>query len=311
IQLIFYSNNYQYRISLMAERSDDILKTPSGSVDIQYAHSSVNYQRRWEVYKLGEPRVDFHETAAREAEFSGQERVLDVWCGDGSFALDYLYGGRWNEHGRRFEGEVLGIDKHRNLIWGARERARLIGADNIGFKRLAAEKLAFDHEIEDESFDAAFVLFSGYYFQGSWLEALQRKLRPDAKLIVATIGPDNKPWHRAFEAQMATWMSEVVRNKAWLNEIMNGGVRPDVLERILARFEEGFGSADRSEWQIHRPVVNTSRFNTVVAEDKLGRMFDIVKRYPSQWQLQQMVVTPDTADTYYDSLRSKQTDFYP
>jgi len=120
------------------------------------------------------------------AEFKNTDRVLEVACGDGVFALELA----------RHAGYVTGVDDSDELLAAAEDRILQSGADNLSFSQINAGRLAFD----DETFDAVFCQGALHRFAdpGGIVREMVRVLKSPGRLYVADIiGAEDKARRQA------------------------------------------------------------------------------------------------------------------
>jgi demethylmenaquinone methyltransferase/2-methoxy-6-polyprenyl-1,4-benzoquinol methylase len=112
--------------------------------------------------------------AARCLDKGERQRVLDVACGTGDFAITIA---------RRGAGRVTGVDISEKMLDVAREKAHAKRLDGrVTFQRGDAENLQFP----DEAFDAVTVAFGARNFERleQALAELARVTRPGGRLVI-------------------------------------------------------------------------------------------------------------------------------
>jgi SAM-dependent methyltransferase len=249
------------------EAPRDFSGGPRENLDNQYEGSSLNYKLRWEVYKLARPYIDMHYEAARGAGLRGDETVLDGGCGDAAFLIDNLY------HGLGHRGQMIGVDKYANQFLVPEAKITIQQIPNIQLLPMDIENLEF----KNDTFDAAFELFSTYHADPVVaLSELKRVVKPGGRIVIATSGVTNKLGHRAFELDIAHWLSKNANT---------GLVAP--------------------------PVHMNQGFNSLKAQELLSEFFKVDSMLPADFEPQTIHVTQQSANIYYDSLWSLKSEFKP
>jgi trans-aconitate methyltransferase len=117
-----------------------------------------------------------------EIEWSGQERVLDMGCGDGVLTAEIA------RHVP--QGSVLGIDASANMIERCLASAAPAGMSNLEFLRMDIGEIAFDSE-----FDFVFSNATLHWVHDHrrMLANVRRALRPGGRLRFGFAGEGNSP----------------------------------------------------------------------------------------------------------------------
>ena len=111
-------------------------------LDIKYHISPESfYQVNNEMTKI------LYDKVLEYADFKGNERVLDLYCGIGTISL-YL---------ARYVKEVLGIEIVKSAVDNAKDNAKINGIDNAKFLCLDADKIDACKENEFKNFDTVIV----------------------------------------------------------------------------------------------------------------------------------------------------------
>jgi ubiquinone/menaquinone biosynthesis C-methylase UbiE len=134
---------------------------------------------------------DYAAEALRILPVAGLGRVLDVACGPGTLAF---------EAARSGASRVDAVDFSPGMIAEVRARASREGVKNVESAVMDAQSLDFP----DATFDAAFNLFSFFFFpdRARAFRELSRVLRPGGRALIATWAPiERRPVMKlAFEA---------------------------------------------------------------------------------------------------------------
>jgi ubiquinone/menaquinone biosynthesis C-methylase UbiE len=172
---------------------------------------------------------DYASEALRMVPVASTDRVLDVACGPGTLA--FLAASR--------AARVDAVDFSPGMIEQLRSRASREGVKNIEGAVMDAQKL----ELPDATFDAAFNLFSFFFFQdrARAFRELHRVLKPGGRALVATWAPiERRPVMQiGFEA-MAEALPQLPRPakgdlqdpEECVREMTDGGFR-DVTARTF------------------------------------------------------------------------------
>lgn len=161
-------------------------------VDLEYSASTFNQDARFLFYTFAEPRVDPEVLLRDELHLEGDETILDVGCGNAKM----LVGLRENGH----HGKLLGLDISDNLFLAANAETWKAGLEPINFMVGSAEAI----DLPDDSVDVSTAMFMLYHCDPvKALNELKRVTKPGGTIVVATSGPLNKFYHRAFEGLLA------------------------------------------------------------------------------------------------------------
>ncbi|MER6568539.1 class I SAM-dependent methyltransferase [Streptomyces sp. NPDC001093] len=160
-------------------------------------------------------------------------RVLDLGCGAGHYAAEFL---------ERGAARVVGVDGSESLLHAARER---LGADAVLHHHDLEEPLAF---LADESFDlvAMALVYHHIDARGQLLAEIRRVLRPGGTLLVSTTHPTGDwgyfggsyfahervelPFGNGFS--LSYWRMTLER---FLGELLGAGFLLEALEEPRAR----------------------------------------------------------------------------
>lgn len=156
-------------------------------------HGDVRY--RFESYRYSDDGRFMHDEVVDRIHLDPGNVFLDVGCSDGSLIQNVA---RANPDGVKY----YGIDVDQFFINTALLRKDLNHLTDAYFMVGDAQDLS---DFADDSVDAAAALFMLYHVPNpsQTLQELHRVLKPDGTLIVTTSGPNNKLWHRQFEARIA------------------------------------------------------------------------------------------------------------
>lgn len=122
-------------------------------------------------------------------------RVLDAGCGDGLLCLAMA---------KRHPGwELLGVDRRRDLLEGARSRARARSLGNVSF-----EPADLEQPLPASGFDAVLALecLSELPDDGRALQTMSNALLPGGLLIVQV---PERGWRPVLPGSPATWREQV------------------------------------------------------------------------------------------------------
>jgi ubiquinone/menaquinone biosynthesis C-methylase UbiE len=138
-------------------------------VDVQYA-SDANLSARQGIYRFQQPRIRIAEWAIDLARLSGDERILDLGCGNGLYLAELSR--------REHRGAVCGMDLSPGMLSAARSRsgtALLVGD---------AQRLPF----ADDSFDCVLAIHMLYHLpdRDRGLSEIRRVLRPGGVALALT-----------------------------------------------------------------------------------------------------------------------------
>jgi trans-aconitate 2-methyltransferase len=155
------------------------------SWDPKLYSSSSSAQKNWGLELLA------------KMHFKGNERILDVGCGDGKLSAEIA--------GNLPEGSVLGIDLSEEMITFARSHYLSEKFQNLFFMQADANKLNFDSEFD--------VVFSNAVLH--WLKAPEaalkgfwKSLKPDGVLLAQFGGKGNA-------AEVFKIIDMMIDNKKW------------------------------------------------------------------------------------------------
>lgn len=155
------------------------------SWDPKLYSSSSSAQKNWGLELLA------------KMHFKGNERILDVGCGDGKLSAEIA--------GNLPEGFVLGIDLSEEMITFARSHYLSEKFSNLSFMQADANKLNFDSEFD--------VVFSNAVLH--WLKAPEaalkgfwKSLKPDGVLLAQFGGKGNA-------AEVFKIIDMMIDNKKW------------------------------------------------------------------------------------------------
>lgn len=161
-------------------------------IEVEYASSTLNQDARFVFYTFAEPRIDPEKLLQSELELRGDETVLDVGCGSGKTLVGLREQGHY--------GQLIGVDISEDLFYVSKTITQQEGLDPIDFRVGNAELL----DLPDNSVDVSTAMFMLYHCNPiKALEELKRVTRPGGTIVVATSGPLNKFYHRAFEGLLA------------------------------------------------------------------------------------------------------------
>jgi ubiquinone/menaquinone biosynthesis C-methylase UbiE len=160
---------------------------PERSAKEQFDRQAAQYDSQWNTWS--------EESLAwllANAKPKPTDKVLDVATGSGFTALAFA----------RFTGEVVGVDVSTGMLEEARNRARVVGIDNVTFIESPAESLPFD----DSSFDIVTCRIAAHHFLDirAFLAETARVLKPHGRFVIAdTTVPDEDPdaarWQNTVE----------------------------------------------------------------------------------------------------------------
>lgn len=135
-----------------------------------------NLSARFGLYDFSYPKVDIYNEAIKALKLKGNEKILEVGCGNGQVLVNIYKGGH--------RGELTGTDISKGMY---KETVAQCKQDHlpIKFKEVSADKLPF----KDESFDVILAFFMIYHMPdiNIALQEWKRVLKPNGKLLV-TIG---------------------------------------------------------------------------------------------------------------------------
>ena len=129
------------------------------------------------------PRIDIHEKALDSLNLKGHESILDVGCGDGYV----LYNLRQE---RNHKGRLVGIDMNAGMFEEINKFQKKTKLPQIELIVGNAESLPFP----DKSFDVVTAFFMLYHVSDleKVLSEFKRVLKKDGKLLIATMGVENR-----------------------------------------------------------------------------------------------------------------------
>lgn len=161
---------------------------------VEHGASTLHRDARWLAYeRLTVPKLQVYDTLVAELAIGPTDRVIDIGCAGGSGLLGLR---------QRFpEASLAGVDIAEELFFLAETLLTQGEHLPIDFQQGNAESLA----LADNSFDVALSTYVLYYLRNPRraLREMQRVVRPGGQIGIATIAPDNKPWHREFERRAA------------------------------------------------------------------------------------------------------------
>ncbi len=136
--------------------------------DAKDYHKSSLEQKKWGIELLD------------KIEFSGDEQVLDVGCGDGKLTAEIAQ--------RVPEGSVVGIDKSKDMIRFACELYHTEAFPNLSFMLLDACNLDFNQKFDLVFSNAALHWISDH---PSLLQRIKKSMKRGAKIIAQMGGKGN------------------------------------------------------------------------------------------------------------------------
>jgi ubiquinone/menaquinone biosynthesis C-methylase UbiE len=213
---------------------------------VQYA-SDANLSARQAIYRFQQPIVGVSAWAIDLADLRGNERILDVGCGNGMYLADLVR--------RQHRGTVTGMDLSPGMLSAARRRSAvsLLVGD--------AQRLPFD----DASFDRVLGMHMLYHVPDRDLaiSEMRRLLSPDGVVLVLT----NSCRHLE---EMNTLIGDVVR------EVLGSRQNP---ERAYWRF-----SSESGEEELRRQFTSVTRYDAR-SELVVTEVQPIVDYVASGWSL--------------------------
>jgi len=171
------------------------------------------------------------EELVRKLELTGNERVLDIGCGDGSVTAaiaQNLPGGR-----------AVGIDSSPDMIRFAGEHFPVTLYPNLSYRRIPAESLDYREEFDIVFSNAALHWISDHR---PVLAGIGRALVPGGRMLVQMGGRGNA-------AQVFTAIDELIENEPWV--------------RYFSGFSFRYGFFDDSEY---RPLIRAAGLRPVRAD---------------------------------------------
>jgi trans-aconitate methyltransferase len=211
------------------------------------------------------------EELIRKIEISGDERVLDIGCGDGRITASIA--------DLVPAGAVLGVDSSQEMISFAREKFPLQGHPNLSFQPGDARTLDFEEEFDLVVSFAALHWVSDH---GPVLRGIRRALKPGGRTFLQFGGRGNAAlplaiademtredrWRRSFEGfdfRYAFFGAEEYR--IWIEE---AGLIPRRVELIQKEMvqpgPEAFAGWIETTWHPYLERVPESRQRDFVSE---------------------------------------------
>ena len=229
-----------------------------------YVHNS-DMQRRWAMAFI----------APYLKELKGNERILDIGCGDGRITADIS----------RFipKGTILGIDPSKSMLEWAKKQYSPLEYPNLFF-----QEGSFSSPSLLESFD---LIFSNCALhcsldQYTAFKSLARLLKPEGKLIISIPSMDNIEWKQARINIVPRVILTLEEYRELLEEV---GLHPKRIEKVdtvdpfidrqeLLEFLMGTLSPNGSEVKLQELIIEYIRLrpeallpNSVI-EMRLGRI---------------------------------------
>ncbi len=172
-----------------------------------YVHNS-DMQRRWAMASI----------ASHLKELKGNERILDVGCGDGRITADIS----------RFipKGTILGIDPSKSMLDWAKKQYSSLEYPNLFF-----QEGSFTHPNLFEPFDLIFSNLAIHCSldQYTAFKNLARLLKPEGKLILSIHSLDNIEWKQARINIVPRVVLTLEEYKELLEEV---GLYPKRVEKV-------------------------------------------------------------------------------
>jgi ubiquinone/menaquinone biosynthesis C-methylase UbiE len=250
-----------------------------------------NVRARFEVYKLMEPYINVESLAIDVLGLNGQETIVDVGTGDGSFL--------WRLRAEKgHHGRLVGIEPNTKqfetaAIWQSAEspniNPEIDPVDNFIqkyvasgiFSKIAGAESPISVELykgdaeniplDDDLADVLCAMFMLYHIptneQPAAIEEFKRVLKPDGVMVATTSSSYNKCLHRELENDIA----------------------------------EDLG--------IKRPLIMNSQYTTEIARLDLPLFFDHVYEYVFDSVIG--IHDKDDAEIYLNSIRSLRDQFVP
>lgn len=155
---------------------------------------------RWDAEgyaKRSSPQQKWASELISKLSLQGDERVLDIGCGDGKVTIDIAHA--------LPEGSVVGIDKSEAMIDLARTRYPENDFRNVRFRKLDARRLPFRNE-----FDVVFSNATLHWIQDhrTVLQGISRSLKTDGKILLQMGGEGNG-------AEIIRAAEEVIQSSKW------------------------------------------------------------------------------------------------
>jgi ubiquinone/menaquinone biosynthesis C-methylase UbiE len=227
----------------------------------QYA-TDANLAARQSIYVYQQPRVNIWGSALDLAGLSGDEAVLDVGCGNGSYL--------WALGQREHRGIVVGMDLSPGMLDAARARTRhpdvLLGD---------AQVLPFP----DDSFDVVLAMHMLYHLpdRAVGIRELRRVLRDDGVMLAVT--NSNSHLHEIDEIVRASAAGRSLPSNRLTFTLESGGAE---LRGAFTHVERHDMSSELVVTDVEPVVTYVMSMRAFVAGDELDAVVDEIRRRVAQ-----------------------------
>ena len=200
---------------------------------------------------------------------SGDERILDIGCGDGKISAALA------DHVP--DGAVLGIDRSADMIRFAQER-HASSTPRLDFEVCDAAALQFENE-----FDVVFSNAALHWVQDhpSVVQGIARALRPGGRVLLSMGGKGNvaeviastqslakaPDWAPYFEDAFFTYSFHATEDyQAWLSDEGLEAVRLELVPKDMVHTREKFTAWIRTTWIRHTQRVPEDRRERFISD---------------------------------------------